>query len=226
MLRALTPAERHDLIMSVGVHVKKRRANPLEIAKLITKAQSTDTLDQIAAHVNLQGTTILRKLLALNKLPRDVQTLVDWGSSDAGISFSVAAEIARLTNETDRRDLAQMAVESHLSKSEVQAIVQRANREKSGVRESAQEILGLRPSVEQRFLYLGLLDDTVSEETAKRNIRRKLSKLIGATNVLAVRCDQGRFSILLSKSGAESGRIQPFLKPHKLQAFINDIAAA
>lgn len=226
MLAALTPLERQDLIMSVGVHAKRRRAKPMQLARLIEKALVTDSLDEIADHVNLRGPTILRKLRSLKDLPEEVQNLVDWGTSNAGISFSVAAEIARFGNESERCHLAQLALEHHLRKEEVQAIVQRASREGCSVADAAEEILKLRPDVEQQFLYMGLLDGRVPDDVARRNIRRNLAKLVGAENVLAVRCGEGRFSVVLNSAGAESKSARQHLSSGKLQSFINEIAAS
>ncbi|MYF51348.1 MAG: hypothetical protein F4220_14540 [Gammaproteobacteria bacterium] len=226
MLAALSPAERQDLIMSVGVHVKRRRAKPMRLAGLIDKALATDSLDEIADHVNLRDTTILRKLRSLKDLPEEVQNLVDWGTSNSGLSFSVAAEIARCADALDRRKLAQLALEHHLRKDDVQAIVQRASRAGCSVEDAAEEILKLRPDVEQQFLYVGMLDGRVSDDVARRNIRRNLAKLVGAENVLAVRCGDGRFSVVLNSAGAESKNARQRLSSGKLQSFINEIAAS
>lgn len=226
MLAALTPAERQDLIMSVGVHVKRRRATPMQSARLIERALTIDTLEEVAEHVNLQGTTILSKLISLNDLPSEVQGLIDWGRKDGGISFSVAAEIARLDGPSEMLALAKMAVEQRLSKSEVQAIVQRASREQCSLTDAVKEILSLRPKVEQSFLFLGLLDGEVEDNTARRNIRRNLSGLIGAKNILAVRCNAGRFSLVVSEAGANSEKVRPYLNSGNLQSFVNSISAS
>ena len=227
MLASLTAVERQALIMSVGVHVKRRRADPMRLARLLRKAHATgETLDEIADHVNLSGPTVLRKLLSLNKLPADVQNLIEWGSNDTGVSFSVAAEIARASTDADRRRLAQAAIEHRLSRSEVQAIVQRSILKGCDVRHATEEILRLRPEVEQRYLLIGLLDGQVPDDAARKNIRRSLAKLVGQDNVLAVRCGDGRFSVVLSAAGASSDRIRGHLCPAKLQTFINASAAA
>ena len=225
MLAALTPVERQDLIMSIGVHVKTRRAKPMRLAQLIDKALTTDTLEQIADDVNLRGTTMLRKLRSLKNLPPEVQNLINWGTNDVGISFSVAAEIARLESGSARHQLARVAIEHHLSKSEVQAVVQRASREGCRLEQAADEILKLRPKVEQNFLYLGLLEGNVPEDTARRNIRRNLAKLVGAENVLAIRCGDGRFSMVLSSAGANSENVRLRLDSRTFQSFVNSLAS-
>ena len=211
--------------MSVGVHVKERRAKPMRLAQLIEKAKTTDSLDDIADHVNLRGPTILHKLLSLNKLPVNVRNLVDWGANEAGISFSVAAEIARIVSEADKRELAKMAVEHRLSKSEAQAIIQRSALKGSGIVDAAEEILRLRSQVDRHFLFVGLLDGGTSDDAARRNIRRNLAELVGAENVLAVRCGDGRFSIVLNEAGAKSERVRGNLNSKEIQSFINTIAA-
>lgn len=210
--------------MSVGVHVKRRRAKPMQAAKLVKKAMHTESLEEIAEHVNLQGTTILRKLLSLENLPREVQDHIHWGTSNVGISFSVAAEIARYGSDSDKLSLAQTAIEHHLSKSEVQAIVQRATRDKCSIADASEEILKLRPAIDRQYLYMGLLEIDVPENTARRNIRRKLASLVGADNVLSVRCDNGRFSFVLNDVGANSEQALKHLKSSVLQSYVNNIA--
>ena len=210
--------------MSVGVHVKRRRANPMRLAKLIEKALTTESLEEIAEHVSLNGTTILRKLLSLSRLPREVQDRIHWGTSDVGISFSVAAEIARYGSESDKLLLSQTAIEHQLSKAEVQAIVQRASREGCSVGEATAEILRLRPEVDRQYLYMGLLDTNVADDTAKRNIRRNLANLVGPENVLSVRCGSGRFSFVLNDAGANSEQALKHLESRTLQSYINGIA--
>ena len=212
--------------MSVGVHVKNRRAKPMRVAQLIDKALTQESIDQIADHVNLRGTTILRKFRSLNDLPPEVQDLIDWGRSDIGISFSVAAEIARFGTESDRRQLAHMAIEHRLTRSEVQAIVQRGSREECSIREAVDQILRLRPEIEQHFLFIGLLDGNVPDDTARRNIRRNLAKFVGGENILAVRCRRGRFSVVLNAAGANSDRVRDDLASDRLQSFINSIATS
>lgn len=224
MLESLTPEERLDLIMSVGVHVKRRRASPMHLAQLIKKAMTVESLEAIAKHVNLQDTTILRKLLSLNLLPDEVQDLVHWGRSDVGISFSVAAEIARSENESNKRVLAHAAIEHRLSKSEVQAIVQRTKRSDCTLEESVGEILKLRPAIDRQYLYVGQLEARVTIDTATRNIRRNLAKLVGPENVLSVRCSPGRFSVVLNDAGANSKQAIRFLGSRTLQSYINGIA--
>ena len=210
--------------MSVGIHVKRRRASPMRLAKLIEKALTTESLEEIAEHVNLNGTTILRKLCSLNHLPPEVQDRVHWGTSDIGISFSVAAEIARYGSESDKLLLSQTAIEHQLSKSEVQAIVQRAGRESCSVGEATTEILRLRPKVDRQYLFMGLLNTEVADDVAKRNIRRKLAKLVGPENVLSVRCGGGRFSFVLNDAGANSEQALKHLDSHQLQSYINGIS--
>ena len=118
-----------------------------------------------------------------------------------------------------------MAIEHRLTRSEVQAIVQRAHREGCSVADAAEEILRLRPQVEQHFLFIGLLDGRVPNDTARRNIRRNLAKLVGAENILAIRCQDGRFSVVLNTAGAKSEKVRAYLDSGNLQSFINTLAA-
>ena len=120
-----------------------------------------------------------------------------------------------------------MAIEHHLSKSEVQAIIQRANRERCSVTDAAEEILKLRPEVEQQYLYMGLLDGTVSGTIPHAATSAALlpiwSGLKTSWPCVVATVD---FSVVLNSAGAKSEQAYPNLGSGKLQSFINVIAAS
>ena len=224
MLVALTPSEKQDLVMSVGVHRRSRRISPCKVAQLLKKASAQQSLREIARDVDLRDDTVLRRLLSLLKLPPEVQALISWGKTPGTISFSVASEVARLVADEEIEQLAAAGIEHRLSKEEVRGIIQRKRRANVSLDRAVEDVLKLRPVVERQYLFLGLLSDDVNEEKARRNIRQRLSSLLGSRNVLAVKCRNHRFSIVLTPEGANSDRVRRFLSPANLQTYINSLA--
>lgn len=210
--------------MSVGVHRRSRRTSPCRVAQLLEKASSQQSLREIARDVDLRDETVLRRLLSLLKLPPEVQALVSWGKAPGTISFSVASEIARLVTVEEIEQLAAAGVDYRLSKEEVRGIIQRKRRANVPLAQALNDVLKLRPVVERQHLFLGLLSDDMNEEEARRNIRQRLSSLLGARNVLAVKCRNHKFSIVLTPEGASSDRVRRFLSPGNLQTYINSLA--
>ena len=210
--------------MSVGVHRRSRRTSPCRVAQLLDKALSQQSLREIARDVDLRDETVLRRLLSLLELPPEVQALVSWGKAPGTISFSVASEIVRLKIAEDIEQLAATSVEYRLSKEEVRGIIQRKHRANVPLDQAINDVLKLRPVVERQHLFLGLLSGDMNEEKARRNIRQGLSSLLGARNVLAVKCRNHRFSIVLTPEGASSDRVRSFLSPDNMQTYINSLA--
>lgn len=224
MLANLTPTERRDLIMSVGVHRQSRRLSPWQVSQLISKAQQELTLREIARDVNLRDDSVLRKFISLQKLPPGIQSLVGWRLTPASISFSVAAEISRLDTHEEMEHLAAVVVENRLSKEETQSIIQRRRRGNVPLAQAIDDVLKVRPIIEKQHLYLGLLTTDVDEGLARRNIRRRLADLVGASNVLAVKCQNRRFSVVMTSEGAATESIRRFLTPEHVQEYINSLA--
>jgi hypothetical protein len=205
MLKALTQEERIDLIMSVGVHKKERRVSPIEVAELIIKSEKEQSLAEIAQEIHLKSDGMLRKFKALKKLPQELQALVNWNAPDGFLSFSTAFEITRLENLVDVEFISKAALENSLTKEEVQAIIQRAQRGNVSVQIALDEILKLRPIVERQYLFVGLVPKNYINEFEPDEIRRRLriglAKIVGASNILSVSCRGERYSFMLSKSG-------------------------
>ena len=224
MLAALTPEEQQDLIMSVGVHKKSRRLSPCQVSRLLRKASTQQSLQDVALDVDLRDDTVLRKFMSLERLPPEIQALVSWGTQPGSISFSVAAEIARVDSIVEIGQLAAAAVEHRLSKEETRSVIQRQRRAGISLDQALGEILKLRPIVERQHIFLGFLSEDVDEELARRSIRRNLASLVGAQNVLAVKCRSQKFSIVLTSEGATSDQVRESLAPDHLQTFVNSLA--
>src|SRR5207245_8667337 len=125
MLPGLTADEYKKLILSVGTHRGKRLISPVEAAVLFEKARAAGApLADCAKAVQLEGPTWVGRFLNLLKLPEDVRHLVDWGAGPGAVTFTSAADIARLDDSDDRRSAIQAALAHNLSTKEVRQLVQ------------------------------------------------------------------------------------------------------
>lgn len=168
-MTGLSPQQKEDLIVSVGTHRASRRLQPVDIALLIQKSLSAgDSLEEVSQQLSLSP-RVLGKFVSLLRLPSDVQMMIEWGSSSSTISFTAAAEIARLETAGEQRYLAEAIVKHQLSVPEVKQLVQIRKRSERSVREALEAALALRPVVETRHMIVGKI---MSPE-----LRRRLSEM-------------------------------------------------
>lgn len=229
MLKGLTDQQYQDLVMSVGLRRKDRRLTPAAVAQLIAGAAKNHTLQEIASELALKDVSILRDFLSLRDLPEEVQSLICFGRSKRGISFSVATEIARLQTQEARTRLCQAALENALTRDEAQAVVQRSLRGEVDVDTAIEEILRTRPIVERQFLVLGELPSGESARedplAIQRKIRQELAKRVGGKNLLAVSVTGTRIAILLTEEGAQVPGIKERLSADQIGLLIADLIA-
>jgi len=156
MLPGLTSDEYKQLILSVGTHRGKRRISPVEAAVLFDKAQRAGaSLADCAKAVQLEGPTWVGRFLNLLKLPEDVRHLVDWGRGAGAVTFTSAADIARLDDPDDRRAAIQAALTHNFSSKEVRQLVQLKKRSERTIAECTEGVLKMRPQVDVRHVFIG-----------------------------------------------------------------------
>jgi len=156
MLPGLTAEEHKRLILSVGTHRGKRLISPVEAAVLFAKAQAAGaSLAECAKTVQLDGPTWVGRFLSLLKLPEDVRHLVDWGRAAGAVTFTAAAEIARLDSGDDQRGALQTALAHDLSSAEVRQLVQLRRRSRHTIEECAAAVLKMRPRIEVKHVFVG-----------------------------------------------------------------------
>ena len=185
MLAGLSPLELGRLRMSVGygTHKKGRLLSPVEVGMLFDQAiKSGASLGECAREVHL-GASQVGRFLQILKLPDEIQHMIDWGNPKGVIGFSAAFELGRLRDEKDQQATAEAVLENDLDSKEVRQVVQLRMRSGRDVGECLKEVLGMRPIIERRFIFIGSVVD--------RNIEEMLGKLTQA----------GRDSVL--KSGIE-----------------------
>lgn len=158
MLEAVSQEELGRLKMSVGYGRQKkgRPLSPIEVGSLLRRAQSAGaSLGECAKAIRLNGTGHIGRFLQLLKLPDDLQHLVDWGVSNTTIGFSTAVELSRFQVEADQRCVANAVLAQGLNTREVQQVRQLRERSRRSISECIQEIVGMRPRVEKRYVFIG-----------------------------------------------------------------------
>lgn len=211
MINDLTHDEFGKLVASVGTHKGKRHLLPFECSALIIKAIENSTKEELSEVIGISPSQI-SKFVNLNALPSDIRKMVCFGKQKGCISFSAAAEMASLKSLEDRLGLAKATLEHDLRKDEVISVVQRINRSDLELEVVVDEILKLRPQIEQQYLFLVSLDNLRYEDELefKREIRKRLAKKIGGTNVHSISIGENRLAILLSEEGAQSPNLDVY----------------
>ena len=175
MLAGLSPLELGRLRMSVGygTHKKGRPLSPVEVGLLLDQAREAGVPLKDCAHaINLDGTGHIGRFLRILKLPQDIQHLIDWGSGKAAISFSSAVGLVQFQDTDDQHVVAGSILEDGLNSREVRQVAQLRMRSRRTVHECLKEVLGMRPTIERRYVFIGSVVD--------RNIEATLSNLTQA----------------------------------------------
>lgn len=156
-MKGLSAEEKRDLIISVGTHRGQRKLQPVLVASLIQKSLNAGTtLDEVSKEITLSK-RVIQKFLSLLYLPSDVLSLVGWGSDQTTISFTAAAEIARLGTEHEKQVLAKAALEHQVTVPEMKQVIQIRQRSEKSIEQSIDAVIKQRPIVERRYLIIGKL---------------------------------------------------------------------
>ena len=153
-MSGISPEDKRDLILSVGIHKTERPLSPIEVAELLEKLISSGTTKKEISKEILLDSTMISRFLRLSNLAPEIQHLVSWGG-ESRISFSTASEIARLKTSEEHRFLAKGTLEHELSKSEVIQIIEVRNKFGKPIDECVEEILKMRPRIIKRYLFVG-----------------------------------------------------------------------
>ena len=177
----LSPQERQDLLLSVGMHRGQRRLSPVEVARLFTKIIAAGgSLSDCARTARFQGTTMVARFLRLLKLPESVSYQVDWGSSPGTITFSAGAEIARLVDAAEEEEVKDGTLTHRLSGSEVRHVVQLRKLSNRPIRDCLSEIVGMRRRVEKRYVYVGAVTNSTLKRLLESMMQQQRDKLLAS----------------------------------------------
>ena len=229
MLAGLSALELGRLRMSVGygTHKKGRPLSPIEVGSHLRRARADGvSLSDCAIAVDLNGTGHIGRFLRILDLPQDLQHLVDWGAGKGFIGFSLAVELTRISGPDDQRVVAKAILEDRLSSKEVRQVGQLRNRSGKHIGDCIKEVVGMRPTFDRRYVFIGSVADEEVEQAlarlsqANRDAVLKLGLQIlglkGATGRLGNRFftlvgDEG-FDAFVKKIGKES--VEARLRTH------------
>lgn len=228
--KILSPQERQGLLLSVGTHKGRRTLSPVEVATIFSKILAAGgSMADCARAAHLEGTTIVARFLRLLKLPESVRHLVDWGSSPGTVGFSTGAELARLENEAEEEDVVRGVLTYRLSGSEVRQVVQLRKRSKRPIKACLEEVVGMRPRVEKRYVYVGAVTDlslkyslqTMTQQQRDDLLAGAMKNVLPVKNLAVTRLAPERFTVV---GGAEFGDAMN-QKKESLEREINDALA-
>ena len=168
-------------------------------------------MSDCAKAASLEGTTQVSRFLRLLKLPASVWHLVGWGSVAGTIGFSSGAEIARLENDGEEEALVNSVLTNRLSGAEVRQVVQLRKRSKA-VRIASNEVVGMRPRVEKRYVYVGVVTiDALKKSLAAMTqgqrdqlLGKVVGAVMGAKGLALTRLGTDRFTLVGSADFGEA----------------------
>ena len=161
MFPGLSGLDMGRLRMSIGYgkHKQGRPLSPIEVGSLLRQARGHGlSVQDCARAANIDATGVGRFLRIL-KLPEELQHLVDWGPSANSIGFSSAVELVRLNDAEDQRAVAKSILTDRLRSKEVQQVVQLRARSGRAIQDCVNEIVGMRPTIERRYVFVGSLGE-------------------------------------------------------------------
>lgn len=196
MLAGLNPLELGRLRMSVGYgrHKRGRPLSPIEVGLLFDQARRAGgSIRDCAQAVQLDGTRQIARFLRIVELPQDIQHLIGWGTPKDAIGFSAAFELARLQDEKDQRTTAEAVLKNGLGSKEVLQVVQLRTRSGQAIDACIQEVLGMRPVIEKRYVFIGsIVDGNIGEILGKLRQAERDSILKSCIESLELRGASGR----------------------------------
>ena len=195
MLAGLSALELGRLRLSVGygTHKKGRPLSPIEVGLCIQKASSEGvSLDECAQAIQLDGIGHIRRFLHILKLPEDIQHLVDWGSGKGIIGFTSAVELTKLEDPEDQRTLAQFILSNDISSKEIRQVAQLRRRSGRSVEESVKEVIGMRPEVIRRYVFVGSIDPDNSAALGRLTQAERDSIMEAAVKAMSLQQVAGR----------------------------------
>lgn len=149
-----------NLILSVGIHRKKRILTPVEVAEGIKVLRDNRmTTKNIRELLMLENDSMILRFERLLELSPDIRYLIDWGQSSSSIAFTSASEIAKLKDFEEQKLLADVIIKERLSKAEVVQIIQTKKRSKKPLSTCIDEAIKLRPQIDRKYVYLGAITD-------------------------------------------------------------------
>ncbi len=159
MLAGLSAVELGRLKMSVGygTHKKGRPLSPVEVGKLIYRIKESEngSTEACAKAINIDKSGVSRFLKILD-LPKNIQHLVSWGTQKGSIGFSAATQLARFDTK-DQDAVVKSILSEGLNSKEIGQVAQLKNRSGRDISACLKEVLGMRPIIERRHVFIGTI---------------------------------------------------------------------
>jgi hypothetical protein len=210
MIPGLSPLEERNLILSVGTHRPSRPLSPVEVGRLLEKANEAGaSVAALATACHLEGGTWITRFMRLAKLAPSLHHLVDWGGSKGTLSMTQAQELARLPSQEDQEIVGRRAVGERLNSHEVRQVVQLLQRSSSTADDAVESVLALRPQVIRQFVYLATITDAeVRRQLAHRTqVERNelLNEILAplALGRVSGRLGEDRFTLTADEAAAQ-----------------------
>lgn len=194
MLPGLTALELGRIRISVGygTHKTGRPLSPIDVGRLLDRAiEHGATRADCAREIRLNPTGVSRFLRILN-LPEDLQHLIDWGAGRGCISFSAAVGMLSLADIEDQRAVADAVLAHGLTSKEVGQITQLRRRSGRTIEACAQEVIGMRPRVVKRYVFLGAVDPESTEALRRLTQPARDAILAAAVDATGIQGATGR----------------------------------
>lgn len=147
-----------NLILSVGTHHKNRPLSPYEVGQHIVYFRQKLGSEVLHDRIGIDNSTS-QKFVKLLALDPTVAELVSFGRTPGGLSFSAAAELARISDPVNQRTVARRAIERQMTKEELRQTVQILQRSRRTPESVLDEVLGMRTEVEVMQVFLGTVTD-------------------------------------------------------------------
>ena len=182
MLPSLSPLDLGRLRMSVGYgnHQKGRLLSPVEVGELLHRAcNAGSSLDECAREIRIDATG-LRRFLRILELPDDLRHVISWGSPRDGVGFSSAAELARIPGADNQRTVAKAILANGLNSKEVRQVEQLRERSGRPVSECVEEVIGMRPTLDRRYVFIGAIVDQVIQAVLANLPQRERDAMLAA----------------------------------------------
>lgn len=162
MLPGLSGLEIGRLRMSVGygTHKRGRPLSPIEVGRLLRRAQSAGASLQDCAEFLKLSKDQASRFLSVLEIPEDFRHLVEFGgNADSKIGFTTAVQLARVSDRDSQRAVATAILEQKLRTDEVRQVIQLHKRSGRTMKECLNEVIAMRPTVERHYVFIGAVSD-------------------------------------------------------------------
>ena len=236
MLTGLSALELGRLRLSVGygTHKKGRPLSPMRWVYLYRRlVQRGSPWMNVHKPSSLMALATLGVLYTYSNFLR-IFSIWSTGDRERGIiGFTSAVELTKLENTEDQRTLAQFILSSDISSKEIRQVAQLRRRSGRTIEESVKEVIGMRPEVVRRYVFVGSIDPDNSAVLGRLTQAERDSIMKSGIKAMSLQQVAGRlgekfftlvgqesFDVSMREIGKEN--IERRLRSHIAEAIEND----